>query len=140
MSNKVWTGWVFLKQEGGYEIIFRALKHYKKRLMKIDRSPELRDSAAMFGGILRQAALKTIPNIDEVNQKIKLCLTDSMEPGKLIEDIPILEKALTSYETDINKAQDSGHEYYLGLIGNLSEAKNDLELIKTAKLRINQFN
>ena len=140
MSNKVWTGWVFLKQEGGYEIIFRALKHYKKRLMKIDRSPELRDSAAMFGGILRQAALKTIPNIDEVDQKIKLCLTDSMEPGKLIEDIPILEKALTSYETDINKAQDSGHEYYLGLIGNLSEAKNDLELIKTAKLRINQFN
>ena len=140
MSNKVWTGWVFLKQEGGYEIIFRALKHYKKRLMKIDRSPELRDSAAMFGGILRQAALKIIPNIDEVDQKIKLCLTDSMEPGKLIEDIPILEKALTSYETDINKAQDSGHEYYLGLIGNLSEAKNDLELIKTAKLRINQFN
>ena len=140
MSDKVWDGWIFLKEEGGYEIVFRALKHYKKRLMKIDQSPELRDSAAMFGGILRQAALKTIPNIDEIDKKIKLCLTDSIEPSKLIEDIPILEKALTSYETDINKARDSGHEYYLGLIGNLSDVKNDLELIKAAKLRINQFN
>ena len=50
-----------------------------------------------------------------------------------------MEKALISYETDIHKASDTGHEYYLGLVGNLSEAKNDLELITQAKSKINQF-
>lgn len=140
MTEKVWDGWIFLKEEGGYEIIFRALRHYKKRLMKIDHSPEIKDSAAMFGGILRQAALKTIPILDEVNQKIQACLADSLDSRNLIEDIPLIEKALISYETDINKAQNTGHEYYLGLIGNLPEVKNDLELIIIAKSRINQFN
>ena len=139
MTEKVWKGWIFLKEEGGYEIIFRALRHYKKRLMKVDQSPELKDSAAMFGGILRQAAMKTIPNIDEAKQRIESSLANSVDSNKLIEDIPLMEKALISYETDIHKASDTGHEYYLGLVGNLSEAKNDLELITQAKSRINQF-
>ena len=140
MTESVWNGWIFLKEEGGYEIVFRSLLHYKKRLMKIDQSPELKDSAAMFGGILRQAALKTIPTIDELNQKIQSCLVGSLDSSKLIDNIPLIEKALVSYETDINKAMDTGHAYYLGLIGNLSEIKNDLDLIKKAKSRINQFN
>lgn len=139
MTEKIWSGWIFLKEEGGYEIIFRALSHYKKRLMKVDQSPELKDSAAMFGGILRQAALKTIPNIDEAKQRIESGLTGSSDSNKLIDDIPLLEKALISYETDIRKASDTGHKYYLGLVGDLSKAKNDLQLIALAKSRINQF-
>ena len=57
----------------------------------------------------------------------------------LSEEVPFLEKALISYETDLQKAQDTGHEYYLSLIGDLSKVKNDLELIKTAKIRLHQF-
>lgn len=140
MTEKIWLGGIYLKDEGGYEIILRALAHYKKRLLRIDKSPELRDSAAMFGGILRQAAIKTIPTIDEVAKEIQASLINPQESNTLSQHVSILEKALTSYETDIQKAQDTGHEYYLSLIGDLSKSKNDLELIKIARLKINQFN
>ncbi len=139
MSDKIWLGGIYLKDEGGYEIILRALIHYKKRLMTVDKSPEIKDSAAMFGGILRLAAMKAIPKIDEIIQKIQQGLPDAQSINSLIEDIPFLDKALTSYETDIQKAQDTGHEYYLKLIGDLASVKNDLELVKTAKSRITQF-
>ena len=139
MSDKIWLGGIYLKDEGGYEIILRALIHYKKRLMAIDKSPEIKDSAAMFGGILILAAKKAMPKIDEVIQKIQRGLPDAQSVNTLKENIPFLEKALTSYETDIQKAQDTGHEYYLNLLGDLASVKNDLELIKIAKSKIRQF-
>jgi len=139
LSEKNWVGGIYLKEEGGYEIILRSLNHYKKRLMTIDKSPEIKDSAAMFGGILKQAAMKTIPQIDEITQKIQNSLSDTQSITTLIENISFLEKALASYETDITKAQDTGHEYYLNLVGDLPRIKNDLELIKIAKSKIRQF-
>ncbi len=139
MSDKIWLGGIYLKDEGGYEIILRALIHYKKRLMTVDKSPEIKDSAAMFGGILMLAAIKAMPKIDEIIQKIQQGLPDAQSINSLIEDIPFLDKALTSYETDIQKAQDTGHEYYLKLIGDLASVKNDLGLVKTAKSKITQF-
>jgi len=139
LSDKIWLGGIYLKDEGGYEIILRALIHYKKRLMSIDKSPEIKDSAAMFGGILILAAKKAMPKIDEVIQKIQQGLPDAQSVNTLKENILFLEKALTSYETDIQKAQDTGHEYYLNLIGDLASVKNDLELIKIAKSKIRQF-
>lgn len=139
MADKTWTGGIYLREEGGYEIILRALAHYKKRLMKIDKSPELRDSAAMFSGILRQAAMKTIPVIDETVRKIESNLINPQESNQLSQDVAIIQKALISYETDLQKAQDTGNEYYVSLIGDLSKVKGDSELIKTAKAKINQF-
>ena len=139
MSHKIWVGGIYLKDEGRYEIILRSLIHYKKRLMTVDQSPEIKDSAAMFGGILRLAAMKAIPKIDEIIHKIQKGLPDTQSANSLKENIPFLEKALTSYETDIQKAQDTGHEYYLKLVGDLAAVKNDLELIKIAKSKITQF-
>ena len=139
MSEKIWLGGIYLKDEGGYEIILRSLLHYKKRLMTVDKSPEIKDSAAMFGGILIMAAKKTMPKINEIIQKIQQGLFDAQLSNTLKEDIPFLEKALLSYEADIQKAQDTGHEYYLNLVGDLASVKNDLVLIKTAKSKINQF-
>lgn len=139
MSEKIWLGGIYLKDEGGYEIILRALRHYKKRLMTIEKSPEIKDSAAMFGGILRQAATKTIPKIDEIMQKIEQSLTEHQLDSTLDENIPFLEKALISYETDIRKAQDTGNEYYLNLVGDLGVIRGDLDLIKIAKSKINEF-
>ncbi len=139
MSGKIWLGAIYLKEEGGYEIILRSLVHYKKRLMTIDKSPEIKDSAGMFGEILRQTAMKTIPTINEITQKIQQSLTETKLVNTLKDNIPFLEKALTSYETDIQKAQNTGSEYYLNLLGDLASVKNDLELIKIAKLKIKQF-
>ncbi len=139
MSEKIWLGGIYLKDEGGYEIILRSLLHYKKRLMTVDKSPEIKDSAAMFGGILLLAARKEMPKINETIQKIQKGLSDTQSVNTLEEDIPFLEKALSSYELDIQKAQDTGHEYYLNLVGDLASVKNDLDLIKIAKSKINQF-
>ena len=139
MSEKIWLGGIYLKDEGGYEIILRSLIHYKKRLMTIDKSPEIKDSAAMFGGILLLAARKEMPKINETIQKIQKGLSDTQSVKTLEEDIPFLEKALSSYELDIQKAQDTGHEYYLNLVGDLASVKDDLNLIKIAKSKITQF-
>ena len=139
MSEKIWLGGIYLQEEGGYDIVLRSLNHYKKRLMTVDKSPEIKDSAAMFGGILKQAAMKTIPQIDEITQKIQNSLSEPQLVTTLNENIAFLEKALTSYETDITKAQDTGHEYYLNLVGDLPTVKSDLELIKIAKSKIRQF-
>jgi len=139
LSDKIWIGGIYLKDEGGYEIILRSLTHYKKRLRTVDKSPEIKDSAAMFGGILIQAAMKAMPEVDEIIQKIRQSLFDDQMINSLNENIPTLEKALLSYESDIHKAQNTGHEYYLKLVDDLTLAKQDLELIKIAKSKINQY-
>ncbi len=139
MAGKIWLGGIYLKDEGGYEIILRSLAHYKKRLKTVDKSPEIKDSAAMFGGILIMAAKKEVPKINDLTQKIQQSLLESQLVNTLNENMPLLEKALTTYEIDIQKAQDTGHEYYLNLVGDLASVKNDLELIKIAKSKINRF-
>lgn len=139
MSDKIWIGGIYLKEEGGYEIILKSLNHYKKRLRTIGNSPELKDSAAMFASLLQQEAAKTIPKIDEVTKKIQECLSDTKLLTSLSNEAPFLVKALLSYEADIKKAQDTGHEYFLKLIGDMVLVKNDLASIKIALNKINQF-
>ena len=136
---KVWIGAIFLKEEGGYEIILKSLNHYKKRLRTIGNSPELKDSAAMFASALQQEAMKTVPKIDEVIKKIKNCLVDGSSTDSLKEEIPFFQKALACYESDIKKAQDTGYEYFLNLVGDLRVARDDINIIKTAQEKISQF-
>lgn len=139
MAEKIWLGGIYLKDEGGYEIILKSLNHYKKRLKTIGNSPELKDSAAMFASILQQEATRIIPKIDEIAKRIQEGLSDNKSLNSLSEDSPFLTKALLCYEADIKKAQDTGHEYFLKLVGNLPLVKNDLAIIKNALNKINQF-
>ncbi len=139
MSEKIWIGAIYLKDEGGYEIVLKSLRHYKNRLKTIGNSPELKDAGAMFGPVLYQQAMKTIPKIDETIQKLQDNLGDIQSVNKLSEDIPFLEKALLCYEADIHKTEDIGHEYFVKLVGNMAEAKNDLKTIKIALNKINQY-
>lgn len=139
LSEKIWLGGIYLKDEGGYEIVLKSLDHYKKRLKTIGNSPELKDSAAMFASILQQEAMKTIPRIDEITKRIKEGLSDINLLNTLSKDSPFLVKALLCYETDIKKAQDTGHEYFLKLVGDLRSVKNDLAVIKYALNKISQF-
>ena len=139
MPEKIWIGAIYLKDEGGYEIILKSLRHYKNRLRTIGNSPELKEAGAMFAPLLNQQAMKTVPKIDEVIQKIQNNIGDIRSVNKLSEDIPFLEKALACYEADIHRAQDIGHEYFVKLVGNMSEAKNDLKTIKIALEKINQY-
>ena len=139
MPEKIWIGAIYLKDEGGYEIVLKSLRHYKNRLKTIGNSPELKNAAGMFASVLNQQAMKTIPKIDEVIQKIQDNLEDAQSNSNLNDDVPFLEKALLCYEADIHKAQDIGHEYFVKLVGDMVEARNDLETIKIALDKIKQY-
>lgn len=139
MSEKIWMGAIYLKDEGGYEIILKSLRYYKNRLKTINDSPELKDSAAMFASVLSQQARKIIPKIDETIQKIEESLKGTQLIGKLSEDVSFLEKALVCYESDIHKAQDTGHEFFVKLVGNMEKGKKDLDSIKIALDKIKQY-
>jgi hypothetical protein len=139
MTQKIWLGAIYLKDEGGYEIILKSLKHYRERLRTINSSPELKNAAVMFASVLNQQAVKTIPEIDKVIQKIQTNLTDIKLVNALIEDIPFLEKALLCYQSDIDKAENTGHMYFVKIIGDMQEARKDKEIIKKALKKIKQY-
>ena len=139
MAEKMWLGRIYFKDEGGYEIVLKSLNHYKNRLKTLSNSPELKEAAAMFAPVLNQQAMKTIPIIDETIKKIQDSLNDIESINNLQEDIPFLEKALTCYESDIHKAEDTGYEYFVKLVGDMVQARKDLETIKIALKKINQF-
>ena len=139
MSEKMWLGGIYFKDEGGYEIILKSLNHYKNRLKTLGNSPELKEAGAMFAPVLNQQARKTVPRIDETVKKIQDSLDSIESVNKLQEDIPFLQKALECYESDIHKAENTGYEYFVNLIGDMAQAKKDLEVIETALSKINQF-
>jgi len=139
MSEKIWIGAIYLIEEGGYEIVLKSLRHYKNRLKTMGNSPELKNAAGMFASVLNQQAIKTIPKIEEVIQKVQDNLGDIQSAIKLREDVPFLEKALSCYEADIHKAEDTGHEYFVKLVGDMLKARNDLKTIKIALDKIKQY-
>lgn len=137
--DKIWLGGIYLKDEGGYEIILKSLNHYKNRLKTLNESPELKESGATFGSILNQQARKTVPKINEVIEKIQTGLYNVQILKELEEEKQFLEKALSCYESDIHKAENTGNEYFVKLIGDMIQGKKDLETIKTALDKIDNF-
>ena len=139
MSEKIWLGAIYIKDEGGYEIILKSLNHYKKRLKTIGNSPEMKDAAAMFASVLNQQASKTIPKIDETIKKIHDNLQEIHLTEKLNEDISFFEKSLLCYQADISKAQETGNNYFIHLVGDMQKAEKDLSNINIALDKINQY-
>jgi hypothetical protein len=139
MTEKIWLGGIYVKDEGGYEIILKSLNHYKIRLKTLNESPELKESAAMFASVLNQQARKIVPKIDEVIEKIYSGLNNIEDMNALDEEKRFLEKALSCYESDIHKAEDTGHEYFVKLVGDMEQARKDLKIIKIALEKINHF-
>ena len=139
MADKIWLGGIYLKDEGGYEIILKSLNHYKNRLKTLNESPELKEGGGAFGSILNQQARKTVPKINEIIEKIQTGLRDVQILKELEEEKQFLEKALSCYESDIHKAENTGNEYFVKLIGNMIQGRKDLETIKTALNKIDNF-
>ena len=139
MTDKIWLGGIFLKNEGGYEIILKAFRHYKKRLQTMGNSPELKEAAAMFAPVLQQQAVKIIPKIDETVTKIQNVLSDIIPINSLEDDIQLMQRALECYQSDIEKAENTGNEYFLKLLDDLLTAKKDSADIAKAINKINKF-
>ena len=136
--SQIWLGGIYLKEEGGYEIILRALNHYKKRLKSLGQSPELKN-APMFAQIVLQEANKTGPMIGPAISKIKNALEHPETLNDLQGDITLYEKALNCYQSDIQKAQNETEQFYLELLAGNHMAMTDYTNIKTALEKINQF-
>jgi len=139
MSEKIWIGGIYLKEEGGYQIILKSLTHYKKRLQTIHSSPELKQAAAMFAPVLQSQAKKRIPMIENAIEKIKIFLLDSTKSELLKENVEILEKALECRKSDIEKAENTSDEYFVKLLGNFQESKKDVEQINNALKKIKEY-
>ena len=135
----VWLGSIYLREEGGYEIIIKSLVHYKKRLKAIGKSPELRDSAAMFATVLHQQAGKTIPEIDSVISRIYNGLGDRRLADNLADDIAFMDKALQCHKADIHKAEDTGHEYFVELVGGTDATGKRIKEIEVAQQKLKIF-
>ena len=138
MADKVWLGGIFLKDEGGYEIILKSFAHYKKRLQTIGSSPELKEAAAMFAPVLQQQAVKIVPQIDATVSKIQDALSDSIPVDSLADDVPLMQRALECYQSDIEKTETTGHEYFQKLLGDITRAKQDSAIIAQAIDKIKQ--
>ncbi len=135
---QVWIGGIYLKEEGGYEIILRSLRHYRKRLRSIGRSPEL-TNAPMFAQIVLQEANKTGPTIDPAISKINDALGNPEAVAGLQADLSLYERALICYRSDIEKAQNGTDEFYSKLISDNAMATADCQNIGTALKKIKQF-
>ena len=132
----VWLGGIYLKEEGGYQIILRALTHYKKRLRNIRKSPELRD-APMFATIIESEAQKSFQAASQCISKIMQALEKPDTVQSLESEIPIMEKALTCYESDISKKDSDS--FYSELITDKALASHDAEKIKFAVKEIKRY-
>ena len=139
MSEKIWLGGIYLKEEGGYKIILKSLTHYKKRLQTIHASPEVKQAAAMFAPVLQSQAKKRIPMIESTKENIERFLLDSTSTESLEQNLEIIEKALECRKSDIEKAESTSEDYFIKLIKDVEESKKDLPNIDNALLKIKSY-
>ena len=139
MSEKIWIGGIYLKEEGGYQIILKSLIHYKKRLQTIHSSPELKQAAAMFAPVLQSQAKKRIPMIESTKENIEKFLLDSTSIESLEQNLEIIEKALECRKSDIEKAESTSEDYFIKLVKDVEESKKDLPNIDNALLKIKSY-
>ena len=139
MSEKIWVGGIYLKEEGGYKIILKSLIHYKKRLQTIHASPEVKQAAAMFAPVLQSQAKKRIPMIESTKENIEKFLLDSTSTESLEQNLEIIEKALECRKSDIEKAISTSNEYFIKLLGDVQESKKDIEQINNALVKIKEY-
>ena len=90
----------------------------------------------MFAPILQSQAQKRYPMVIRAMEKIEQMLQGTISVQSLEEDLDTLEKALECRQSDIVKAQDTGREYFMKLLGDLQEAQKDSEPIKNALVKI----
>ena len=139
MSEKIWVGGIYLKEEGGYKIILKSLTHYKKRLQTIHTSPEVKQAAAMFAPVLQSQAKKRIPMIESTKENIEKFLLDSKATEELEQNLEVIEKALECRKSDIEKAESTSEDYFIKLIKDVEESKKDLPDIENALLKIKSY-
>jgi len=136
MSQKIWLGGIYLRDEGGYELVLRSLEHYKKRLKNIRKSPEIKD-APMFATIIEQEAIKAFKGADSLILKINEALLKPEMLRTLESELPLMQKAMECYFSDIQKV--GSDSFYSELILDKTTALQDLKSIQDSLQKLGAY-
>lgn len=139
MSGKVWLGPIFIRDEGGFEIIMRALNHYNRRLRRISDSPELAGAGATLGSVLQSESMRVAPRLKSIANRLRAGLTDPSELAALERDVEIIEKAMICYGSDSRRAADGVHEYYAGLVEGNEHYRRDMQTLDSSIARLKRY-
>lgn len=137
-----WIGSIYIKDEGGYEVVLRALRHYARRLATIGSSPEISGGGGAFAQIISHEAARTGPRVVDLAGRLPPLLA---EPGGLASieaDVPLIKRALESYRADLARASDpSADDYYRRLVARASPPPDGDEgsRVEAALSRIGQY-
>lgn len=140
MPDRAWTGSIFLRDEGGFELVMRALNHYNRRLRRISASPEIAGAGAMFGSVLDAEAARTAPQLGAVAARLRAGLADPKALAAVEGDIGVIEKAMTCYRSDAAKASaDGAHAYYAKLVEGNVHYREDAAAIDGALAKLKGY-
>ena len=143
-EEAAWLGSIYVRDEGGYAVVLRALRHYARRLASIGSSPELSGGGAggAFAQIISHEASRTGPLVVELVRRLPALLAEDGGVRRLEPDVPLIKRALESYRADLAKAADpSADPYYRGLIAKASPqpGADEPARAETALRRIGQY-
>jgi len=137
MSARTWLGGIYLR-EGGHGIVLRALDHYRRRVANVGSDPQIRDVPSLRILVVDEGK-KTAEKVPLV---IKI-INAGLDNPKLIEqvefEVPLIEKALNCYKSDIEKIVNTMVERYTYLFDEPKNLQEELPLIKEALVKIKQF-
>ena len=127
---------MYLRAEGGYALVLRSLEHYKKRLKNIRKSPEIKD-APMFATIIEQEAIKAFQGADLLILKINEALLKPEMLQTLESELPVMQKAMECYFSDIQKV--GSDSFYSELILDKITALQDLKSIQDSLQKLGAY-
>ena len=140
-----WLGSIYVKDEGGYAVVLRALRHYARRLASIGASPELSGeggAGGAFAQIISHEASRTGPLVVDLARRLPAMLAEEGGARRLEPDVPLIKRALESYRADLARAADPAADaYYRGLVARASPQPDGDEpaRVETALRRIGQY-
>lgn len=138
MSGKPWLGGIYLRGRG-YGIVIKALNHYRKRVVNVGNDPQLKESAMNLRMLVADEGKKTAQKVDVVIKIINAGKKDPKLINQVQFEVPLMEKALKCYQTDIEKIADTMQERYVDLFDEPKNLQFDLPLIEEALQEIKKY-
>ena len=136
--DKTWIGSIFIRDEGGFEIIMRALNHYNRRLHRITRTPEIADAGATLGSILQSESIRTASRLKPIANRLREGLADPAVLATLHDDMETVKKAMLCYKADCQKAAD-GISYYTDMLKDNTHVQEDMAVVDAAIGRLEEY-
>ena len=136
MPDGTWIGGIYLKDEGGHEIVLRSIRYYLKILGDISVSPG-DYGPPTIARLLQQEANKMGPVVLEVGRNLKRGLTDPDALAAVQGHIPHIRRALESYEAGL-RASIAGSRHHRQFVTERHRNGVEVRLVREARLRIGE--